>query len=502
MIKRLSYIFACCILLALGGCKDKINEPEKPTDDNGGNAVDTIVVPGDTTKNDTTQVIPETPDQRRNLEYLFDLNALPTITITFTQENWQQYLDNFDANPKNDICVPAHFAFNKGQETWQRDSVGVRPRGNTSRVRPEGDKGQPHQSQNADWHHAHFGLKFTEYTTGERFFGCDRIHLKWFHEDPAYCREVYAYDLFRRFGVWTSPRVGYCRLIIKVEGDEKPAYFGVYAMIEGIRKGWLDARFHEGHIPDKDGNLWKAVYKSQGPADLSDMNTSYMGVADDDETFRYNLKTNKKSLALAQNELRSFIEGMRPLSSGSEQLKTYLEQNMDVDLFLRYLAVDVMIGSWDDYWVNANNYYFYFDSNHKFYFIPYDFDNTLGTSHGLMDNPGTHNPLYWGSREGDRLLVRKVLSVKEYEDKYKAYLKQLAADDNLFAADGSKQRITQWHSLISKYVSNDTGEDMQIEDSPASWSSIKQYRLLSGNDKGGNQGDANFFLTKIASLNF
>jgi spore coat protein CotH len=52
---------------------------------------------------------------------------------------------------------------------------------------------------------------------------------------------------------------------------------------------------------------------------------------------------------------------------------------MDVDLFLKTYAVSVIVGMWDDYWAdNGNNYYFYFDSDGKVYFIPYDYDNSMG----------------------------------------------------------------------------------------------------------------------------
>lgn len=55
-----------------------------------------------------------------------------------------------------------------------------------------------HKKKDADWHHAHFGIKFTEYESGEKFFGYDRLVLKWFKGDPAYSREIFCYDLFRR----------------------------------------------------------------------------------------------------------------------------------------------------------------------------------------------------------------------------------------------------------------------------------------------------------------
>ena len=35
--------------------------------------------------------------------------------------------------------------------------------------------------------------------------------------------------------------------------------------------------------------------------------------------------------------------------------------NMDMDLFMKTYAANVILGMWDDYWTNMNNYYFYFD---------------------------------------------------------------------------------------------------------------------------------------------
>ncbi|MCF6147173.1 MAG: hypothetical protein E3K37_00765 [Candidatus Kuenenia sp.] len=49
-------------------------------------------------------------------------------------------------------------------------------------------------------------------------------------------------------------------------------------------------------------------------------------------------------------------------------------------LFLKFLAVNVLVGSWDGYWVNINNYYLYFDECGMVYFNPYDYDNTLRIS--------------------------------------------------------------------------------------------------------------------------
>ncbi len=471
---------------------------EEPLIDDNHHSSDTIptdtlptdTMPSDTISHDTLQV--ETPDQRRNPQYLYDLEALPEITLTLTEDDWNTYLSNFDANRDTRKYVPARWTMRKGNDVWHRDSVGLRPRGNTSRARAEGEFGMPHVD-GGDFHHSHFGVKFTEYATGERFFGSDRVILKYFRQEPAYVREVYCYDLFRRFGVWTAPRASYCRLWLYIEGDTKPVYLGVYALIEGVRKGWLDDRRKDGYLPDDDGNLWKAAWG----ADLSDFNivgTANMGVTTEETNYIYALKTNKTNgLAAAQKELYDFMEQMRPLPSGSEQLRSYLEQHVDIDLFLRMMAVNVAVGMWDDYWINKNNYYFYFDSNHRFYFIPFDYDNTLGTSAlGLMDDAGTANPLTWGSLDGDRLLCRKIFSIAEYKDRYRRYLLQLCDDDELFTAAGSAQRIRRWQQMVKPYIVNDTGEDGELYDAPVLWGCTPQYRLLSP--------DNNFFDTRKTAI--
>ena len=55
-------------------------------------------------------------------------------------------------------------------------------------------------------------------------------------------------------------------------------------------------------------------------------------------------------------------------------------------------------------------------------------------------------------------------------------------------------RIKEWHKSIGPYVSNDTGEDMEIKDRPAPWGNHGEYRILS-------EGSNCFFSVKAASIN-
>lgn len=459
----------------------------------------------DNTDDTQPEVTLTDPGAPRSSDYLYDVQTLSEIKLSVSLNDWNEFLTNYDLDTRNNVYVPATFTYSKDGDTFMIDSVGIRLRGNTSRRRPEGNGGEMHTANQTDWHHVHFQVKFDEYKNKVTFCGSDRVILKWHKDDGAYCREVYSYDLFRRFGVWTAPRATYTRMSVHVEGDDRPAYFGVYVLVEGVNDSFLKNRKEAGLFKSKNGNLWKAAWGAN--LSPSSMNANNMGISiatvDNNVNFIYDLKTNKKTgLTAACTQLQRFVADMNALADGSTALKNFLEERVAVDQFLRAYAVNVMVGMWDDYWYNTNNYYFYFDEDNKFYFIPFDYDNTLGTS-CIMENSGTQNLLNWGSLDNDRVLMRKVMSITDYKERYKAYIKDLADSNNdYFDANKSIARITAWHQMIAPYITNDTGEDMSINDVPASWGNCSFYRVLTGNEQGGSNGNANWFKTKIKSINF
>ena len=431
---------------------------------------------------------PDRVDWAAALDYVFDASVVPEIHVKVSEAEWNRLLKAYDANHDTQEFVHCDVRYVKGTgETVIRDA-GLRLKGNTSRRRPEGKEGQPHDAKSPDWHHCHFGLDFHEYEKDRdhTLRGLRRMDLKWFKDDPAYVREIYCYDLFRRFGVWTAVRDVYARLWIQV-GEGKEAYFGVYGMLEHIDKNFVRSRLDGfGH---KGGNLWKCRY----PADLRKTSAS-MGVDDDVHTYTYELKTNKEEgFDAAKAQLQHFIRNLNALSG--EAFDTWIASVMDVDLFLRTLAVNVAVGMWDDYWNNMNNYYLYFDqaegTDYRVFFIPYDYDNTLGTCAdcGVQNDAGRQDPYAWGN--SSQPLTAKILKNEAWRAQYRACLKELCTGP--FNMDISQTRIRLWQAAVRSFVSNDTGEDQTISDRPASWGNHSEYRLL---DKGAN----NFFRVKAAAV--
>ncbi len=429
----------------------------------------------------------------------FNLSYVPSITLQFSVVEWNKLLTNYDLNPKNEKKVVANFTYSVQGQTAQLNNIGLKLKGNSSRRRPEGSTGENHNAFNPDWHHCHFGLDFSKNIPNQTFSKRNKIDLKWFKDDAAYAREIYSYDLFRRFGIWTAPKASYCRVFIKV-GNTALANYGVYAMVEHVDEDYIAARHPQWTATI--GDMWKGGWDESGNnADF--VQTSSIGVEDvtlnpaTSIYYAYDLKTNEDNLPSAKANLMQFIYDLNT-KTGSD-FQNWINSKMDVQLFMRTYAVNVMLGMWDDYWGNGNNFYFYFAGNGKAYFIPYDYDNTLGTSL-LVSNSGTQNPLNWGSNV-NRPLITKILAIPAYQQMYKDAITELINPNyDLFHSTKSIPRIQKWQNKIANFVSNDTGEDMTLGDYPAYWGNQPNYRLLSGNNQGGNNGAANWFTTRTANI--
>ena len=431
---------------------------------------------------------------KEGYDYVWDDATIPEVHIDVRLGEWNRLLALYDANAFTTQYVMATLSFVKDGETTVIDSVGLRLKGNTSRRRPEGRNGEIHVRNNTDWHHAHFGVNLRKYVDDDAHTIQDvrKLHLKWFKDDPAYVREMFCYELFRRAGVWTAVRNNYCRLWIHVEGDSKEAYYGVYELMEPIDKRYLKDR--KSRFGASNGYLWKCRNAAAG---LNNPNGDIWYDDDSDDRHAYTLETQTEEFDSARIQLVDFMNKLSNLNDND--FYTWIQEVTDIDLLLKTYAVNVAVGMWDDYWNNANNYYIYFNARgltgYKFFFIPYDYDNTLGTSLrcGVQDDSGRQNPLNWGN-DNNRLIAR-ILKFNDFRAKYIAYLKELIdAKNALMDRASSQARIRSWQSMIEPYVDNDTGEDTVIEDKPASWSNHSEYTLL-------KNGSDNFFTVKAAAIN-
>ena len=495
-MKKILTLIVCAITLF--GCEDF--DPNTFLEDfmNGSNT-ETPENPEE--ENPDNQEIPDTPITFENgfttanightgLSYIWDESVIPEITISVSLDEWNRLLGLYDQNNNTKEYIYCDVTYRKGSETTVVTDAGIRLRGNTSRRRPEGGYDEMHTTNETNWNHCHFGVNLRKFVkdSDHEIKGIRKFNLKWFKDDACYVRELFCYDLFRRAGIWTAAFDVYCRLWIHVEGDAVPIYYGVYEMIEPYDNKYLEKR--EQWFGSADGNLWKCSYDSHGPADLRDAYAN-MGEDNNRDDFTYELKETGGNFDEAKAQLQDFM--LKVNSKGDESFYNWIKEVCDVELLMKTYAVNVAVGMWDDMWNNGNNYYLYFNSLDKFdykvFMIPYDYDNTLGTSNAY--DAAKQDPYNWGDRG---ILIERLMKVEEFRNIYRDELKRLVDPANrLMDQASATQRILDWQSKIRDYVINDTGEDMEIADRPASWGNIGDYRLTSSYN--------NYFTEKAKTIN-
>ena len=493
------FVSLLCILslLALPACRKEIIVPPEDTDppsgevDPGGEDPGGGEEPGEGDPVDFKVEYPATC----GISYLYDTgDILPEMHISVPLEEWNKLLDHYDEDKNNKKSVLCNVRYVKGGEESVVEGAALRLRGNTSRRRPEGERGTHHTSGKTHWRRCHFQINFHKYHKDEahEIQGARKVILKFFNGDAAYVREIYCYDLFRRAGVWTASYSTYCRVFVQVEGDPEEAYFGVYSMIEPVDERYLKVR--KSNFGSRDGYLWKCRYGAS-------LNPSKGGsIGPDNEEgieYTYELKTRTEELDAAQAVLKDFMNKFNSLSGPA--FHDWVARVCDVQLLLRTYAVNVAVGMWDDYWNNTNNYYIYFTPDegegYRFFFIPYDYDNTLGTSLacGVQLDAAFQNPLHWGVDSNP--LIYKILQYDDYLQIYcEELLRLIDPGYKLLWYEYSGERISAWEAMIAPYIRNDTGEGQSVQDIPATWGNRSQYRILDPSSPN------NYFKVKAMSI--
>ena len=329
----------------------------------------------------------------------------------------------------DDVYFPCTFVATVGDKTYAYNDVGVRMKGATSRRQIANSKGKISQSCHlkvsfkATFDSELYDLsQFSKYkhtwTSAQketrkdrRFFGMENIDFKYLPRNDAayngktYSQEIYSYDLFRQYNVPT-PYARWVNFTIQSESSERTFK---YEAIEAIDKRFLKRVFGE-----KDGDLYKCTqvignttsvggwggavedvkyadfdrdgavttsYDSNGYANGTRVAKGKIGVESNFDDYHpvYSLKTNDSAgensdfskMADLINVCYSCCEKGAPLS--------LLESKLDLTEWLNYCAVSYVIGNYDDFRNNSNNYYIYFrSSDNKAVFIPYDYDYSLG----------------------------------------------------------------------------------------------------------------------------
>jgi spore coat protein H len=436
------------------------------------------VIPGPQTS--STWSIPKLPALNADVEALFNPVSVITIHLTFSIEEWNGLLHDYDMHNRNEMYRLATCSLLVNGSTMSFPGVGVRLRGNTSRERPENGTGN-HLATN-QLNRVHYKIKFNhDFSKDESAYGAPSvnvptntalksqqvltnvkgINLKFNHDDPSYIREALSYDQFRKFGVEVV-HTTFAKLYIKI-GDETERYIGIYMAFEDIDKTFIKKRY-----ANNEGTMFKCLWQAYGPADLTitdsdgSLLTGRIGEEMSDPATNaiftsnfhayhpsYDLKEDPSGTGVS--DLNSFITFLN-----SNPTKDQIESVFDVQPFLRALAVNVMIGMADDYWRGGNNYYLFKNpaQSNKWTYLPYDNDRTFGIN-TFGPAAETSSVIHWGDNSGTPcypVMVNQILEIPQYMIDYKAYLTAMV-DSNYFSEATIIARIQEMQNSFSSYTS-------------------------------------------------
>ncbi|MBZ0231801.1 MAG: CotH kinase family protein [Deltaproteobacteria bacterium] len=255
-------------------------------------------------------------------------------------------------------------------------------------------------------------LKFDEFVPDQRFAGLKTLTLNNAKQDPSYIKQCLTYQTFAAAGVPAS-RCNFAR--VRVNGND----MGLYVNVEAITKPMLRR-----HFDDDEGNLYEGT--------LSDFRAGWLGT--------FELKTNE-----AENDRTDLAALTTALEATDAQLLAALDPLVDVDGFLTFWATETLVGHWDGYTGNANNFYAYHDPvSGQFHFLPWGVDGVLEARDNPFGGGGST------AVQVTTMLPRRLYQLPETRDRYVERLR--AVLDDVWDVDAMFAEIDRMEELVRPVV--------------------------------------------------
>lgn len=376
-----------------------------------------------------------------NFDLVFPDDKVQRIDITISSDNWSKMWtdlsDNlsskqFGANETvtfTPVWTSCTITYNDTE--WYE--VGIRFKGNSSlsQTYSSGNKKLPFKLE-FDRHEDDFPA-----LTNQRFNGFKTLNLANNYNDCSLMREKVTTDLFKEFGL-VAAHTAFYEVYVDYGSDDGAKYFGLYTVVEEVDDTVIKTQFD-----DATGNLYKPE---------EDAGSFASGTYDTDE---FDLKTN--NFIPNYSDIRELYDAIHDgnRTTNESAWTERLESAFDVDVFLKWLAVNTAIQNWDSYGNKAHNYYLYNnpDNNNRLTWIPWDHNESLQDATGTFrtytpDQLG--NDRYTGSSWP---LFYNLMNIEAYEATLYGYLREVI--DGIF--EPSKMILTyeKYYDLLKESAYNE-----------------------------------------------
>ncbi len=262
----------------------------------------------------------------------------------------------------------------------------------------------------------------------QRFYGFEELGFGNNMADSTYIRDVMASTILEDRGV---PAARNRFVAVTLDAGEGSTYLGLYTLSEDPSDALVDRIWG-----DDDGALY------EGDGDCADL-TCY-----DAESFEAKMNEDEADGA----EIQALVDVLAADRSDAEAWRASLEQTLDVDAFLRWLAVNSAIENWDAYGAMSHNYYLYTSpEDGRLSWIPWDHNMSL--MDGLM---GSNDPLL-ADVEESWPLIRYTLDDETYMAAYQDALRD--ALEGAYEVENFEQVAEGYRAMLAPYVVGEDGEE-------------------------------------------
>jgi Ca2+-binding EF-hand superfamily protein len=220
-------------------------------------------------------------------------------------------------------------------------------------------------------------------------------------------RETLSYIAFRDAGV-AAPRTTYAVLYLTVDGVFDRQCLGVYTVTEQISKEFLKERF---------GTSKGLLLKPEGVRDLPYLGDEWIAYRD---RYRPHTAETPFTTKRAMDLLKLIHE------ADDATFRSQIASYLDVDNFLRFLAVNALLCNYDSFLIGGHNFYLYIHPNGRAYLMPWDMHLSLG-SFGPLSPDQQPEASISHPHVGEHAMIDRVLAVGTYNQIYRDHLRRLIA---------------------------------------------------------------------------
>ncbi len=308
-----------------------------------------------------------------------------------------------------------------------------------------------------------FKIDFNEYVDGQEFRGVKKINLHSCISDPSMMREALSLEIFRDAGIPAS-RTGWAHVYLTVPGTFDRDYRGLFEVVEQIDKRFLKDRYG-----NADGLLVK-------PSTFG----AFRYFEEGWERYERAYVPKTDATPEQQQHYMEFSELIH--TADDETFSAKVEEYLDVDQFLNFLAVNALLSNLDSFLGGSQNYYAYLepDSN-RIQMIPWDMDHSLGAFLLLGTPEDRRNLSIEHPQIGeDHTIIARLLNIPDYHDRYKERVRELM--ETSFSEEKLLTRIDEMAAFMRPEIAKEGHErlkrfDASLAETPSMWSPhlIKEF---------------------------